>query len=103
MKLEENFEFSLLEMLSVIAHCGYLSDLRSLQGWERAQLARRVEKIPYEAAPLSEWNAALRYLSEEAPQPTAKAAREHLLLCLACGEKNGGQPRGGAADSGATL
>lgn len=103
MKLEENFEFSLLEMLSVIAHCGYLSDLRYLQGWERTRLARRVEKIPCVAAPLSEWNAALCYISGEAPQPTAKSAREHLLLYLACCEKNGDPPRGVAPDSRTTL
>ena len=92
MKLEENFEFSLLEMLSVIAHCGYLSDLRYLQGWERTRLARRVEKIPCVAAPPSDWNAALCYISGEAPQPTPQSARKHLLLSLACCEKNGDPP-----------
>ncbi|MBU5627654.1 hypothetical protein KQI82_12120 [Oscillibacter sp. MSJ-2] len=73
---------SLLEAMQLHAGCEYLSDLRQLQGWQRLHLARVLEGVAAEAAPLREWNDALAYLSRERPRETAEAARARLILSL---------------------
>ena len=58
----------LLEFLAYKAGCAYLSDLPLAGGWQRARLARELEWVPAEAAPLREWNDALRYLAHAPPE-----------------------------------
>lgn len=76
------FEMELLDALLLMAGCRNLSDLRYLDGWQRAYLARRLGKIPPYAAALKEWNDALMYLSREPPQETVEAARDRLIQSL---------------------
>lgn len=75
-------KIDLLDALSMWADCRYLSDLKYLDEWRRARLARALEKLPADAADLKEWNDALQYLSRDAPQETAEAARERLIQSL---------------------
>ena len=72
----------LLEFLQYKAGCTYLSDLRRLDGWQRARLARVLEQVPAEAADLQTWNDALNYLAQAPPEETAHAARERLISRL---------------------
>lgn len=76
------FEMDLLDVLSLIAGCRNLSDLRCLDNWQRVHLARALEKIPTRAASLAEWNDALAYLARDSPQETAEAARDRLIQSL---------------------
>ncbi len=76
------FKTELLDALSMLAGCTYLSDLHALSVWQRARLAHEIERIPPGTADLKEWNDALAYLSREPPQETAEAARERLLHVL---------------------
>lgn len=73
---------TLLDALSGQAGCTYLSDLHSLNDWQRLRLARGLERIPADAAGLQEWNDALEYLSGDPPQETAQAAREQMIHAL---------------------
>lgn len=72
----------LLEFLQYKAGCTYLSDLKSISGWQRTRLARVLEQIPAEAADLRTWNDALNYLAQAPPEETAEAARERLIAAL---------------------
>ena len=76
------FKIDLLDALSIQADCRYLSDLKYLDEWQRMRLARELERVPSDAADLKEWNDALQYLSRDAPQKTAEAARERLIQSL---------------------
>ena len=64
------------------AECPYLSDLKRLDGLQRARLVRALERVPPEAAGLGEWNDALAYLAQCPPQETAEAARKRLIQAL---------------------
>ena len=72
----------LLEFLQYKAGCTYLSDLRRLDGWQRARLARVLEQIPAGAADLRTWNDALNYLAEAPPELTVEDARARLIAAL---------------------
>ena len=72
----------LLEFLQYKAGCTYLSDLKSISGWQRTRLARVLEQIPAEAADLRTWNDALNYLAQAPPAAIAEAARERLIAAL---------------------
>jgi len=72
----------LLEFLQYKAGCTYLSDLKSISGWQRTRLARVLEQIPAEAADLRTWNDALNYLAQAPPAASAEAARERLIAAL---------------------
>lgn len=72
----------LLEFLQYKAGCTYLSDLRRLDGWQKARLARVLEEIPAEAADLRTWNDALDYLAQTGPEQTAEDARARLIAAL---------------------
>ena len=72
----------LLDFLAYKAGCQYLSDLPYSGEWQRARLARELERVPAEAAALLEWNDALAYLSQAPPEKTAQAARERLIAAL---------------------
>lgn len=72
----------LLEFLQYKAGCTYLSDLRRLDGWQRARLARVLEQIPAGAADLRTWNDALNYLAEAPPELTVEDARVRLIAAL---------------------
>ena len=53
------FQMSLLDAMYMQTNCPCLSDLRRLHDWQKARLARSLERIPPEAASLHEWNDAL--------------------------------------------
>ena len=72
----------LLEFLQYKAGCTYLSDLKSISGWQRTRLARVLEQIPADAADLRTWNDALNYLAQAPPVAIAEAARERLIAAL---------------------
>ena len=72
----------LLEFLQYKAGCTYLSDLKSISGWQRTRLARVLEQIPADAADLRTWNDALNYLVQAPPAAIAEAARERLIDAL---------------------
>lgn len=72
----------LLEFLQYKAGCTYLSDLRRLDSWQRARLARVLEKIPVGAVDLRTWNDALAYLAQAPPANTAEDARARLIAAL---------------------
>ena len=72
----------LLEFLQYKAGCTYLSDLRRLDGWQRARLTRILEQIPAGAASIHDWNDALEYLAEAPPELTVEDARARLIAAL---------------------
>lgn len=72
----------LLEFLQYKAGCTYLSDLRRLDGWQRARLTRILEQIPAGAASIHDWNDALDYLAEAPPELTVEDARARLIAAL---------------------
>lgn len=72
----------LLEYLSHRAGCAYLSDLKYINGWQRARLARVLEEIPAWAADLRTWNDALDYLAQAPPEQAAEDARALLITRL---------------------
>lgn len=72
----------LLEYLSYRAGCAYLSDLKYINGWQRARLARVLEEIPAGAADLRIWNDALGYLAQAPPEQAAEDARALLITKL---------------------
>lgn len=72
----------LLEYLSHRAGCAYLSDLKYIDSWQKARLARVLEEIPAEAADLRTWNDALDYLAQAGPERTAEDARARLIAAL---------------------
>ena len=72
----------LLEFLQYKAGCTYLSDLKSISGWQRTRLARVLEQIPADAADLRTWNDALNYLAQAPPATFAETARERLIAAL---------------------
>ena len=80
--LNGSTKVSLLEAMQLETGCEYLSDLRRLQEWQRLRLARALEGLAAESAPLREWNDALAYWSKEQPQGTSEAARARLILSL---------------------
>ena len=72
----------LLEFLQYRAGCAYLSDLKYIDSWQKARLARVLEEIPAEAADLRTWNDALDYLAQAEPEQTAEDARARLIAAL---------------------
>ena len=72
----------LLEYLSHRAGCAYLSDLKYINGWQRARLARVLEEIPAWAVDLRTWNDALDYLAQAPPEQAAEDARALLITKL---------------------
>ncbi len=84
-------DLSLLDVLAQRMNCTYLSDLRFLSVCRRGQLARKIENIPVEAASVSEWNDALRYLTGRTPAPeqTAEESRNRLIALLQRDEEKG--------------
>ena len=72
----------LLEFLQYRAGCAYLSDLKYIDSWQRARLARVLEKIPAGAAELRTWNDALDYLAQAPPEQAAEDARALLITKL---------------------
>lgn len=72
----------LLDYLAYRAGCIYLSDLKVLDGWQRARLARVLEQVSPQAANLSVWNDALAYLAQAPPERTAEDARIRLITAL---------------------
>ena len=72
----------LLEYLSHQAGCAYLSDLKYIDSWQRARLARVLEAIPAGAADLRTWNDALDYLAQAPPEQAAEDARALLITKL---------------------
>ena len=73
---------SLVDYLFYRLGCAFLSDLRYLTGTEREKLCGVLRGISPDAASLQEWNDALGYLTNAAPEPTASAAKERLLDLL---------------------
>ena len=76
-------ELSLLEWMSAWMGCTYLSDLHFIQDKERLRLAREIDKLPTDVAPLSAWNDVLEYLADAPPEKTSEAARNKLTELLA--------------------
>ena len=72
----------LLEFMQYKAGCAYLSDLKYIDSWQKARLARVLEEIPAEAADLRTWNDALDYLAQAEPEQTAEDARARLIAAL---------------------
>lgn len=75
-------ELSLLDFLAARLQCEFLSDLRFLKRGQAVRLLREVEKIPSDSAALHEWNDALQFLADAAPEKDADAARQRLIACL---------------------
>jgi hypothetical protein len=87
---------SLLERLARRIRCGYLSNLRWADDFQRLQLSNELEQIHPDAVSLEEWNDALQYLANAQPDEDARTARKRLIFLLSqfqCG----GEPREGAS------
>lgn len=76
-------EMDLLDLCACRLGCQYLSDLRGLQGWQRAQLAGVLRDVAAGEALLREWNDALSYLTGEGPAASPEEARARLIGRLA--------------------
>ena len=72
----------LLDHIADRCHCAYLSDLRFLNEKQQRSLAREVEAVSADAAPLWEWNDALEYLTGQAPEQTAEKAKGKIVSHL---------------------
>lgn len=76
-------KMSLLDMMAAQMGCEYLSDLRYLDSGQRAQLARKLKKLPTQIAGLRDWNDALEYLTGDAhSKAEARQARDALIAGL---------------------
>lgn len=73
---------ALLDRLASRLGCGYLSDLKYLDEARRAELARLLDAMPSDAAPLQQWNDALSYLTAQPGANSRAEARERLLAAL---------------------
>lgn len=74
---------SLLDLIAVQMGCDFLSDLRSLDGTQRAALAEKLKHLPAGASDLHDWNDALHYLTgDSVPRATADEARAALIAGL---------------------
>lgn len=76
-------EQSLLDLLAIQMKCDYLSDLRFLSISQRRHLAHRLNRLTPREEDIRDWNDALVYLTNAAPEKTAQKAKERLvkLLC----------------------
>ena len=79
-------EMDLLDLCACRLGCQYLSDLRGLQGWQRAQLAGVLRGVAAGEAPLG-------YLTGEGPAASPEEARAWLIGRLA---PEGTSPAGSA-------
>lgn len=76
-------KISLLDVMAVQMGCMYLSDLRFLNGGQRALLAQKLERLTAEDEDLRDWNDALQYLTGDGqPRATAAQARAALIAGL---------------------
>lgn len=74
---------SLLDTLAMQMGCDYLSDLRFLDGAQRAALAEKLKRIPAQTSDLHDWNDALEYLTGDSrPRADAEQARAALIAGL---------------------
>lgn len=74
---------SLLDVMSIQMRCDYLSDLRFLNGGQRALLAQKLERLTAKAEDLPDWNDALQYLTGDSqPRATAAQAKAALIAGL---------------------
>ena len=74
---------SLLDVLSMKMRCDYLSDLRFLNGGQRALLVQKLERLTAEDEDLPDWNDALQYLTGDSqPRATAAQAKAALIAGL---------------------
>ena len=80
---ESPLRLSLLDYLAYRTGCLYVSDLHRLGQAGCEKLARVLESLAPEDAPLQEWNDALAYLTAEPPAQDARTARQKLLSALA--------------------
>lgn len=75
-------QLSLLDVLSIQMRCENLSDLRFLNGGQRALLVQKLECLTAKAEDLHDWNDALEYLAGAPPEQTAQVAKERLIALL---------------------
>ena len=75
-------EQSLLDYISNIMGCEYLSDLRFCSQTRLGILADKLERLTPQEEDLREWNDALEYLAGAPPEESAQAAKDHLLRFL---------------------
>lgn len=76
-------EQSLLDLLAIQMKCDYLSDLRFLTQGQRQYLAQKLDRLTPREEDIRDWNDALVYLTNAAPEQSARGAKERLvkLLC----------------------
>lgn len=73
----------MLDELYKKAGCCYFSDMKYADKATKKFFALIIEtRYPAEAASLWEWNDALNYLTNSAPESTSQAARDKLLQLL---------------------
>lgn len=75
-------EQSLLDLLAIQMRCEYLSDLRFLSREQRHYLAQKLDRFTPREEDVRDWNAALVYLTNAAPEESALAAKESLVKLL---------------------
>ena len=76
-------EQSLLDLLVIQMKCDYISDLRFLSQGQRQYLAQKLNALTPREEDIREWNDAFVYLTNAAPEESARGAKEQLvkLLC----------------------
>lgn len=75
-------EVSLLDHLALQMGCRMVSELHELAQFRRAALRERIARIDTAEATLFEWNDALTYLTDNAPQETREEAKRQLMQTL---------------------
>lgn len=75
-------EQSLLDLLAIQMKCDYLSDLRFLTQGQRQNLAQKLNRLTPREEDLKDWNDALVYLTDAAPEGSAQGAKEELVKRL---------------------
>lgn len=81
-------QMSLLDAMALQMRCEYLSDLRFLSSEQRRLLAAELGKVPAEKVPLSEWNDAVEYLTNDRGVCSDPAqAKAVLIAALSAGRK----------------
>ncbi len=81
-------QMPLLDAMAVQMKCEYLSDLRLLSSEQRRFLAAELGRVPAEKVPLSEWNDAVEYLTNDRGACSDPAqAKAALIAALSAGRK----------------
>ena len=82
-----------LDLMTILARCDYLSDLRRIDCFQRARLIRALEGLRAEDGDLPDWKDALAYFAGEASAcATAEQGKTALIAALSARRETEADP-----------